>query len=87
MTRTDDPAAELQAIKADLAALREDMSSLSKAVLKQGVKAARSARAAVQEQIAEAEESVEEMVKERPISMLAMAFGAGALLAFLLHRR
>ena len=80
-------AAEIQAIKADLGALRDDMSSLSKALLKRGVRTARAAREAVEHQIEGAGESVEAMVHERRFAMLALAFSAGAVLGLLLHRR
>lgn len=86
-TTFDDPATELEAIKADLAALRGDVSSLSKSLLDSGVRKARAARKAVEHEITEATESVENFVQDRPFTTLAIAFGAGALAAVLLRRR
>lgn len=87
MTKTDDPATELQAIKADLAALRDDMSSMSRSLVESGTKKARAARKAVEQQLSNASDSVEEFVQERPFTTLAMAFGAGAVFALLLRRK
>lgn len=87
MSKTEDPATEIEAIKADLAALRDDMSSLSRSLMERGTKKARAARKAVEAQVAEATDTVEEFVQERPFTTLAVAFGAGALFAVLLRRR
>jgi len=87
MPNNDSPSADLQAVKADLAALRDDMSSLSKTLMRDGKKRARAARDAVEKGLTDASESVEEFVEERPYATMAIAFGAGALLAVLLCRR
>jgi len=87
MASTDTASTELQAIKADLATLRDDMSSLSKTLMRDGRKKARAARDAVEKGLADAGESVEEFVEERPYATMAISFSAGALLAILLCRR
>ncbi len=87
MPSTDSPSAELQAIKADLASLRDDMSSLSKSLLRDGKRKVRAARAAVEQHVEDATESVDEFVHERPYATMAISFGAGALMAILLCRR
>lgn len=87
MPTNSSPATEIESIKADLTALREDIASLSRALLKGGVKKARAVRDAAEQQLAETTESVEELVQERPFTMLAIAFGAGALVTALFFRR
>ena len=87
MSKTEDPATEIEAIKADLAALHDDVASLARSLMERGTKKARAARKAVEAQVAEATDTVEEFVQERPFTTLAVAFGAGALFAVLLRRR
>lgn len=90
MTANNGSATEVETIKADLMALRGDMSALSKTLYKGGVKKAKAVRDATGQCITEATESVEEFVRDRPFTTLAIAFGAGAFastLAWTLLRR
>lgn len=87
MPAVESPSTELQAIKADLAALRDDMGSLSKSLLRDGARKARAARAAAEQKLTDASETVEEFVQERPFTTIAVAFAAGAVVSALLCRR
>ncbi|MDZ4753951.1 MAG: DUF883 domain-containing protein [Phycisphaerae bacterium] len=85
MTKAD-PVVDLETLKADLTALRDDVGSLSSQFLKQGSKTFRAARSAVEDKVTTATESVEAFVEERPLTTVIIAFGAGMLAATLLRR-
>lgn len=90
--------ATLSDVKSDIATLRADMTDLMTGLAESGVDVARaSARdatekvsevaTAAKEHVDKTHEQVSAKVSERPITYLALAFGAGALLGRFVGRR
>jgi ElaB/YqjD/DUF883 family membrane-anchored ribosome-binding protein len=86
MSKTE-PVMDIETIKADLAALRDDVTTMASAKMRDGAVSVKKAAKAVRDSAVSAVERTEHMVAERPLTSLALAFGAGALAAFLLRRR
>ncbi len=85
---------EFEALKADLAKLREDVSELAGAVRQSGADKGRAAYARAQqagerawESAAEAERAAERQIAERPMVSVLTAFGVGFLVGLILDRR
>lgn len=94
---TRDHAKEIDDVRADLDALRKDIGklsdSLSSNLASNAAQAAETARARVGEAASAASdkvragaETVGEKVEERPLTSMAVAFGAGLVLGKLLNR-
>jgi ElaB/YqjD/DUF883 family membrane-anchored ribosome-binding protein len=77
---------EIATLKADLEAVRTDLQSLAQTLTDQGIESARSVGRNVRNGVGTGIETVEDTVHERPFISLGVAFGAGALTAFLLNR-
>ena len=82
-----EPVADIDTIKADLAALRDDFSSIASARVRDGAVSVRKAAKAVQESAASAVDRVDHFIAERPLTSVLIAFGAGVLTAFVVRRR
>lgn|GEM_PF-1070454 len=84
---------EIEALKADLSALRLDFKGLGKdmaSAARVGASAAkdhvRSAMDSAKEQGEDAAKKVKESIEERPLTSVAIAFGAGILLGVMLKK-
>ncbi|HMN96234.1 MAG TPA: hypothetical protein PKC43_07965 [Phycisphaerales bacterium] len=87
MATAPSPAAEVEAIKADLRALRDDVSSLSRSLLHAGADSAKAARDVVEQSVTCASRSAEDAIRERPFMSIAVALGVGAVLGAAICRR
>jgi ElaB/YqjD/DUF883 family membrane-anchored ribosome-binding protein len=87
MPTTSTPSTELESIKADLIALRDDVSSLSRSLLSSGAESAKAARDVVERTVQQATQSAEHAVRDRPFTSLLLAFGIGAALGAAICRR
>lgn len=81
-----EPVVDLDTIKADIAALRDDLGSMTSAAVRDGAKSMRNATKAVRDSAATAVDQVQGFVEERPVTSILLAFGAGMLAASLLRR-
>ncbi len=81
-----EPVSELDSLKADLAALRDDFGAISKSLIDQGSQGVKAAAKAVTSKVNDVSGTVEEFVDERPFTSILLAFGAGMLVAALLKR-
>ncbi|MDZ4830537.1 MAG: hypothetical protein SGJ09_10125 [Phycisphaerae bacterium] len=82
----NEPVVDLETIKADIAALRDDLGSMTSSMLRDGAKSVQSATKAVREKAASAADEVQGFIEERPLTSILIAFGAGILTATLMRR-
>lgn len=73
------PRDDLEAIKADMRELREDLRKLANSVGDRAVGEAREFRGSVQEKVEEQLQGVERYVETRPLTSILAAFGVGLL--------
>lgn len=89
--------AQLEAIRADVTALSSMMGAFFKdkvhefeatagAAADEATAKAKQARKYVEESVEQAEKALDHRVKENPLQSLAMAFGLGVLVAYLMRR-
>ncbi len=85
---------ELDTLRADLGAIKDDIANISRAVSRRAGKAAANGRAQAEDLVADltakGEESLEVargQIAERPLTSLLVAFGVGMVLSKLLDRR
>ncbi|WP_173934118.1 DUF883 family protein [Chelativorans sp. Marseille-P2723] len=77
--RTDD-------ITADIRQLREDIAKLAEDLRRTGTKSVSRARQAARDSAEEWQDDVSEAVREKPLTALALALGAGWLLGMIMRR-
>jgi ElaB/YqjD/DUF883 family membrane-anchored ribosome-binding protein len=88
VVRTEqDVTADLDALKADLAKIRTDLSDIAGNWMDQGRKQAISAADDIKERFQNTADSVEGWVKERPLTAVLIAAGIGLVLGKLSSRR
>ena len=78
--------AELDKLKADLATLRRDVSSLTEALRERGTARARAAADGVRDQATQAAQTVSHQIEDRPYTSVLTAFGIGLVIGRLLDR-
>lgn len=83
----NEPAVDIDTIKADIAALRDDIGSITASAVRDGADTVRKAGKAARDKVASALEQVQGFVEERPVTAMFIAFGAGLLASSLLRRR
>ncbi len=83
----NEPAADIDTIKADIAALRDDIGAITASAMRDGADTVRKAGKAARDMVASALEQVQGFVEERPVTSIFIAFGAGVLASSLLRRR
>ena len=94
MTTTADVSKEFDELKADVAALREDVSSLVGSIRDLAAERARSAGSRVNEvghraraRASLARDNLEHQIEERPFASVVTCFGIGFVLGMLLDRK
>ncbi len=89
-TTTHQHSADLDAVKKDLAALRDDLASLSRSVVREGARTARDAKESVKESVKDSVErasaQVDHLIESRPYTTLLVAFTAGLFASALIRR-
>lgn len=83
----NDPAVDIETIKADIATLRDDLGSMTSDAMRNGVKSIRTASKLAKDKAASAVEQMQTFVEERPMTSILMAFGAGVIASHLLRRK
>ncbi len=78
--------ADLEKLKADLAALRQDVVALTEAFRDRGVQRARASAEGVRDQATHAAETMTHQIEERPYTSVLTAFGIGLVIGRLLDR-
>lgn len=78
--------ADLEKLKADLAALRKDVVSLTEAFRDRGVERARMGAEGVREQATHAAQTMSHQIEDRPYTSVLAAFGIGLVIGRLLDR-
>jgi len=78
---------DLDTLKKDMLALRDDLKGFSRDAAEQGQKSAHRAREYAQEQWEESVDTVQTYVRERPVTSLGVAFVSGIAVALLLGRK
>lgn len=82
----NDLSSDLNALKKDLASLRDDLASMASTIGHEAKNRAVAARDSVQESVQSSLSSAENCVRERPLTSVLVAFGAGVLIAKLLSK-
>lgn len=78
---------DLDHLKEDLANLQKDLKGLADSLLNQGKDKAREAKEAVTDTYEHSMDSVQQFIKDKPVTSLGIAFGIGALLSLLFCRK
>jgi ElaB/YqjD/DUF883 family membrane-anchored ribosome-binding protein len=81
---SSDVRSEIDALKADLAALRTDLKGITGALYEEGKTQASAARHRVENEARARADALDEYVTEHPLTTLALAVGAGMLLSKIL---
>ena len=82
----NDLSSDMNALKKDLAALRDDLAGMATSLGKEAKHRAAAARDSVQESVQSSLSSAETCVRERPLTSVLVAFGAGVLISKLLSK-
>jgi len=82
-----DVRAELEALKEDLVAVKEDVGKVTSAAMHQGRAAAQSLKKQAGEEIDQGLEAARSQVQHHPLSSAMIALGAGVCAGILLSRR
>lgn len=85
-TSRNDLSADLNALKKDLASLRDDLTGMASTIGHEAKNRAAAARDSVQDSVKSSVSSAETCVRERPLSSVLVAFGAGVLISKLLSK-
>jgi ElaB/YqjD/DUF883 family membrane-anchored ribosome-binding protein len=83
----DELRGDLNALRSDLAKLLSDTGTLASAKSKQGLDRGRELTENARKEIDTARHSLEDKVRENPLTAVGIALGAGALISFLSARR
>ena len=78
---------DIDAIKDDIAALKNDLREIAASYVSHGRDSARAMRDNVQHRVDSSLSAVEEAIEQRPISSMLLIFGAGVLAGMLVRRK
>jgi len=82
-----DLSSDVQALKKDLAELRDDIAAMGGTMVSEGKKRASKMRASVEDSVESSVETVRDTIEERPFTSLLVAFGAGLVFGKFLDRK
>ncbi len=85
MVDKDDLKADMEILRADLANLKEDLKAVGESFKNQAAQTSRSARDAAVRKWDDSTDTLRNEILERPMTSVAVAFGAGLIVGKLMH--